>query len=961
MSLIQGVVVRGPKVASRLGVPADSAQFAESPFLIRVAGLSIESLRPFASNLVRDHLLAIYACRDEIRDLRSELVDLLYKAVKGAEPIQRRLLLSIKRDCHNGRSLFGRSKPNGWKLLNLGAETTTKLERLIELEQSLARRSSHFEAAYRQQVEVEREALLVALGDRSFARGLALGSTVTLASARKLQKAHRWPPSRRIRRLEMTLGRYISRAAAKLSPFSTLTQVGLGRISDLPAGPLLPMDLEATTAWRQLSSVRLRRHVVNQCCDLLLEHRPFLHTLPLELNPTLHRGADGVVTIVSPAKWRYDEPSSTFVHTQPTSTSLELGGKLFDWLLATLAGRALDRQRLLERMCQDFAAAELTRKAASRYLDRVVELGVLRHLPPWREDDPWLEKTLVESLQALAKPEPQVVSITRKLLRLLRLADSYQETRSPLKDIVEAERLVEEALNEAASLVGLDPQTPSEPVTTRYLTEDVFLATTKGREQPEIARLSAASANHIVDRLGPVAQLAGLMQRRHDILATFAGLWQQHWAETERVSFWDFFGKAKSTFLDYVKFRGALRGTRDFDSRTFDPLRLDRLAQLAQSREEIARGLPELLDGRGDEIVLDSAGLAERLDRLPGEFARGVPFSVMLQPLTHDGRARWVLNCFAEGIGHHSSRFSTIMDSEARRVWQRAYLDRAVREERNGEVIELIDVACVADNNVNIHAAHTPRVLALSRSATLRPASDCLTLGEVVVELDPICRLPRLLDPSTGHYLQPVHLGGLVFRFLPTMFKFLTLFGPEELHCKVPHLSFRRDGELPIRPRHRVDDIVLLRKAWLLDRQELLAQIVSCDSSEAFARINQWRSKTDMPDCIFVREPLAGGVENPDIKPQLIDFRSPLFVDIFRQILEIDMPRIAVEEALPNPDSGHIASWECGEQRAFEIHLDSFTVRSPDLHCGVQDIRSPELHCGAQEMTTGALAPTLGG
>ncbi|HEY6320116.1 MAG TPA: hypothetical protein VJA16_00995, partial [Thermoanaerobaculia bacterium] len=200
----------------------------EVPLIVRIAGLSADAMAAFASDLGRR--------ANELRELaagiveaRTALVERLYAAIDGASIEDRRFFLAMKRDSFNGRSLRKYRQQPGW--LRVPQAIGPLAEETVRLEERRESLEAEFHAAYAAQLHRERAALASFLGDRHFLRGVALSSYVLVDNLPRLRQPAGGAQHRE-RRLELSLLRYLSRAALKLSPFSTLTRIGLGCIAE---------------------------------------------------------------------------------------------------------------------------------------------------------------------------------------------------------------------------------------------------------------------------------------------------------------------------------------------------------------------------------------------------------------------------------------------------------------------------------------------------------------------------------------------------------------------------------------------------------------------------------------------------------------------------------------------------------------------------------------------------------
>ena len=86
----------------------------DAPLIVRIAGLPAPVMVAFSSQACSAALRDAAQLRYELHRCRAEMVDRLHAAIPGSPPSLRQLLLTVKRDCFNGREI-GRigSRPTG--------------------------------------------------------------------------------------------------------------------------------------------------------------------------------------------------------------------------------------------------------------------------------------------------------------------------------------------------------------------------------------------------------------------------------------------------------------------------------------------------------------------------------------------------------------------------------------------------------------------------------------------------------------------------------------------------------------------------------------------------------------------------------------------------------------------------------------------------------------------------------
>src|SRR4029077_2391721 len=146
-------------------------------------------------------------------------------------------------------------------------------------------------------------------------------------------------PGRRENRLHLGLLRYVSRAALKLSPFSTLTRIALVSLDTLDGDAAEPLAWTGG-GWSERSLLRLRRYLIEQDLELLCRYRPFREGLTLRPSSTLEPGAPGSYRLIRPERWTVDAEAGRLRHQSASRVEMHLPGALVERVFAALAGGA---------------------------------------------------------------------------------------------------------------------------------------------------------------------------------------------------------------------------------------------------------------------------------------------------------------------------------------------------------------------------------------------------------------------------------------------------------------------------------------------------------------------------------------------------------------------------------------------------------------------------------------------
>ncbi|HEY6323913.1 MAG TPA: lantibiotic dehydratase, partial [Thermoanaerobaculia bacterium] len=664
----------------------------------------------------------------------------------------------------------------------------------------------------------------------------------------------------------------------------------------------------------------LHRSLVDQVAHMLVRHPAFRAGLRMSLNETLERGAGGACTFIRPARYGCDESSGMVLLGPPAAMKATLNGPLIDWWIAHPFPAAAYGE-LLPALARELP--EEVRDSVGATVDELLDLGFLCFEWPWAATDPAPAARLLDYLEtrpAAAGLAPAAAA----LRRVLALLAEYTRSDSPSRIIDEANQSMRELLAAAAQLARIDPGISLRTTVEGFFHEDVVVSSRQ--RSGEVAHLPARQAQALVGDLTPLVRLSNLFCLRLDVLHTFAAAAAERWPGRTEVPLLEFFSATFPLFRDFVRFDAASRPEGPLKPRHFNPRGLAAVDDLLACRQRLAAALAACISEAGGERRLDAAALTRLLDELPPAAAAAREFCAFLQPIG-DAGGRWVLNSCFEGAGRMSSRYTLTMTPAMRSPFTTFYAARAAAGEK-GDSGELVDLFWPAGFSVNVHALQTPRVITTPGQTLPLAGERRLTLRDLFVGLRGPERLPVLLDARRQRIL-PVHLGALSFRYLPSLAKFLTLFGPGELRLGRPDGGPRRvAADVESGERHAIGNVIYRRRSWTVEPGGLRRAEGGLAAAAAMLAVNRWRLDRGIPDRVFVTERVGTPPRPWRTKPQYIDFTSCHFVEILRTALERAEERLTLVEALPMPEDLPLAG---GRRLAAEIQLDSCGIRDASL------------------------------
>jgi hypothetical protein len=877
--------------------------------IARLGGLPCDVMDGFSSRL-GDRQDALARCAKEFDAARTALATCLHDHVPGAAPDRRGALLAVKRDCHNRRPLRRHRGTDAWALV---AEAAGPLAtRVLEAEAEHDTAKDAFAAAYHAEAARQGRHLAALLDDPLLRTGLAVASPLFADAAARLRSADPEDGGRRQRRLATTLLRYVSRGALKLSPFSTFTPVGLAHV--VPGSASLTLT---GSPWRAQSLVRVRRHVLDRCADLLQRYLPWRRRLVVALNDSAVQLPDGRVLLRRPSHYRADEEGRTLRYHEEALVRASLRGPLVESLRCLLSERIVTYGDVVPALRQRLDGGH-TEADIALQLDRLVDIGFLELIAPWRSDDRHLEKAMVRELRRLA-PDPGLEACVGSLERLVALEESLMGSSDPASDVREMDALIDRAIEGAARAGGVGTDIDVTGGASHEVYQDVWCAPTRPG-QAAVVRLGRAPLDEAARSVAPLVGYARLWDRRLDFLYTLGALLRRARGGQCVVPLLEAFRLAQEPWQAFLEAHTRKRGDRGFERATWNPLGLPLLQELASWRDAAHAGLDTCLVDGPDGRRIQVEGLETALRRIPARFTEShAGGCLFLQPATADG-SLWVLNRLKEGTGRFGSRYTPVMPPGVARSYA-AGLRRRGSLEIEGEPVELLDVQCIQGDTLNVHLPQTPKVLTLPGATVGLPASQRRGLNDMVVTVDRD-GCPQLRDAAGQRYL-PVYLGVAYQAYLPTLVKFLCAFGPTEMGAVFPApLERDRDGVV-VRERTVIGNVVIHRRAWRVPAAPLRRALAAPDS-DAFAAVHRWRRERGIPERVFAIERVPHPSLDHVYKPQYLDLTSPLFTFVLRAALETAGETLLLEEALPAPEA--FPQDAQGRRWAVELLVDSLSL-----------------------------------
>lgn len=888
--------------------PVDQDFGKQAPSIVRLAGLPAEVMLELASPSCLELAATLDRIEGRLTEVRSALVDELHAAVHAASPADRSVLLSAKRDCFNGRPLIRRRQATAWEVI--AAAAPELVEETCALEQELDRRQEEFTALFAGERRREWDHLLSLLDQASFRRGLTLASPDLVDNLRRHRAGETLSP-RRLSRAEETLLRYASRSSLKLSPFSTLTRVGLGMAS--PAESKRPVTLLDGAA----GHCELRRYfwlTLKNLYTLLKRHAPFRRRLAVHRNDTLEQPEPGRFRLIRPFDWELDDESGEIRHFHESVIKIGLEGPLVDELMGSKAAwPSLEGLKLhLE------ASTGLEPAAVDKAIERLLKAGFLLFEPPWASDDPDPERTLREFLERNLEEDPIAVELARHLrsLEALMAETPTSETLGRIRAGLAATIAACYAVLESGMGLGKLVVTADD-----RFHEDVFLTTSGGASHfGEIARLSRPSVERALRSVQPLVLFSDLHYTRYEFLLSLRALLARRWPRQERIPFLDVLHESQALWRDHTK--SSTAKIQEAAPSLWNPFDLPEIRDLKHLRERVTEKLEASLQPDGLDFAYDLEAAEKAVAEIPPHFRPTFGPCLFMQPAIA-GEDLWALNHLLDGTGRFSTRYTKVMPGDLRARYTTHFARRAGYANWTGEA-ELVDIFCSRADQLNVHAVQTPRVVELPGERLSLPPERRLRVSDLAVCI--AGPLPTLVDRH-GKNVMPIFLGATSLFPMPTLVKFLAHFSLAEFRLIYPQRPASRRDDTQFFGRIRIGNLIPHRRSWSFSPAEVFPGLDSASDRDLYRRVNTWRRARGIPDQVFASEKLRTNFKLWEIhKPQYVDFTSPSFVPIFRACMQARPERVDLRETLPAP--GSFPPGPDGRHWAFEVQLEHIALRA---------------------------------
>lgn len=851
----------------------------ETPLVARVAGLPASVFRGLRLEESWDCLAELLDLETQLATESELLANTLFESIgQLTEPAVKPRAVALRRAIHQIRTP-AKGEWNAHVADALPAEITHSVQRWLRLLRDRDERRAQLPELLSHEVAHKQESLRQATADPLFQHALSQASPSLFEELRKWQADGERGPRRRTL---LGLAKFLSRAAAKTSPYSTFMTSVLGTWRE--HGP--PVSFTGDFTVRGV--VELDRKVVARLVRALTDRAPVAEHIRVRPNPSalVVRGA---VNFIGPPP---EEPIITLA----ASSALE----------ECLRAADLDADRTVTELCTSLATETgADPDGVRRFVDQLVKIGLLERLSPFPDQSGRPLDELLAWLRAVNAADAgcaEAMDLIDRLRTHLRGpldpadADGYRAMQESVAHTVSSlettlglpptgvDRLRKTAFHESSwapdaqlecSLPQWRPALDDLDVVRRWLA-------LRNAQLPTRLILSSYLGN----RFGKGASVP--------FLALHRAIQEDLSSPEERCAPW----------------LAALRPFLQLSTPVW-PTQLEhcedpRLRELYRLWRESAEAiLPGWQDG--GVIRVDPEILAMQVERWPEWVRPEASVTCYLQPYLARDQVRLVLNIMAGGYGRGRSRWLRLAaqaGAEPAEPSRSASADPVVAE-----------LSGTFDASVNLRTPLAPFEIDYPFTTSDRPAGERIPLNDLEVFHDADGDEVLLFSARLGLQVRPVHLGMMGDPLLPPAARvLLAAFGPSHLvHPAIPTVYRAEDTDMTTAltrsPRIEVGSVTLQRARWSVPAGEVPVRQAGAGDADYLARLVGWLRSSGIPERCYVRVIELEAEWRTQLfaksrKPMFIDFANFFLVLAFEHLLKERTGLVIFEEALPPPGGG---------------------------------------------------------
>lgn len=882
----------------------------------------------------------LHSQRKSIQKLQSQLSDDLYQIIGEADQASRRELIQLRRDIFNGRKVSqGKSAEP-----ELPLPTQKRIQEYTNVWETIDQLQKQGEHTYIQEITHARKNMRELIQDSTLQKGLLLSSQSLLRFG--IPHYLDSDPSRlknRELKTELSLIKYLSRIYTKTSPFSTFTNLAIGRICPLSSQKSADSIFEEENFNKKaeiVSHIRLNNHLFKYLQELMVKNREIYRWLRIRPNPTLLKEGEGHFNFLT------------------NSNNIESFQRMKRSPILDIFHQIASEQKEgvvyaeLIRYFVDQAVVDAAEEEICNYLDQLISYGFFEFNFGVSGIDPDWDINLCRHLDPLGLNIPLVKMVTDALRKIRQMAVQYSLASADKRLIIldSAFDIFKSAcfqLHQAAGLPAKDwpastgranqHQKPRNPQRMEKKESFQHRGSTYFYFRPENLFYEDTALN-----ISPTLQektVVDIIQCLHDLLQSlrqFRGNAEEH----ERMTryFLDTYGQsAQVDLLHYYENyfrdekkpgerRGAISEPPGNNHKPASNRRIQKRREyLKQWQSQLEATLYQNNETASHRFYLSQAQIGEINHQIPLESEKNLycapsSYGAFLQFFREKddcGRFKLfaVVNATFPGFGKMLSRFLHLFDPQITDELRRSN----IKLSRSSLLIENSDASFF---NANLHPPLMPLEIWMPGSQNTLSPDNQIAVTDLVVTYNQEQNRLQLIHNPTQKTAYVFDLGFQGHGGRSPLFQLLEKFSLTEYLS--PHFAVNaavqaasresidhEKNKITIIPRVVFENrLILHRQTWHFPKSSLPKRQPGESEWAYFDRVNSWRLIHHLPDEVFVyainrtqatllKPEELNQLKRDDYKPQYICFSNPFLIRLWEKLCERTPRFLWVEEMLP--------------------------------------------------------------
>lgn len=352
-------------------------------------------------------------------------------------------------------------------------------------------------------------------------------------------------------------------------------------------------------------------------------------------------------------------------------------------------------------------------------------------------------------------------------------------------------------------------------------------------------------------------------------------------------------------------------------------LRSQAISALDEARREFDLAVGRLYEGHQDaEEIVVGADVVEAVGKHTAGFIDAdEPRSYLVQSATIGKQRRVVLNQLYGGLHFPFSRFAYALPDVETAGFDAILRARAVSSLSTDQVYAEVTGGLVT-SNLNLHPELTSYEIVCPGERSSRPLDQQIDFDDLYAVHDVARDRVTLRSRRLGKEVVPAYLGYLIPLALPEIPRSLLLFAHTAMMQLDPwagQASAQITDGVGYRPRVRVGEVVLTRRAWRVAGSDL--PLDTCGDSDRMLTWRRWQRAHGLPERVFAKVSRTSGFRGAGTsKPMYVDFASGLTLQALEGALDVDA-LVTFTECLPDPADapGHSESGSHAIEYAIEV------------------------------------------